>query len=167
MQEKNREISVLKERIIKYLKLKGISKYEFYNTTGISNGILSQKSGISEENILRFISYCKDVNPIWLLTGEGPMLREAEAVQTHGNQPAIASVPKHKATASPECAQCAVKDKIIACLEATIEAQKNTIESQNETIMLLKIDLEACGRSKKSLLPDTLPDEVTAKLKKD
>lgn len=95
------------------------------------------------------------------------MLREAETVQDHGNQPTITSAPKHKAAASPACAQCAIKDKIIVSQETTIEAQKTTIESQKETIMLLKKDLERCGRSKKPPLPDTLPDEVTAKLKKD
>ena len=31
-------------------------------------------NGISEENLLRFLSYYNDVNPIWLLTGEGEIL---------------------------------------------------------------------------------------------
>ena len=35
-----REISILKENILKYLEFKGISKYEFYQKTGVSNGIL-------------------------------------------------------------------------------------------------------------------------------
>lgn len=75
MQKNNREISILKKRILQYLNYKGISKYEFYQKTSISNGVLSQTGGISEENILRFLSYYKDVNPIWLLSGDGEMLR--------------------------------------------------------------------------------------------
>lgn len=69
-----REISILKERILQYLDNKGITKYEFYKNTGISNGILSQKNGLSEENQLRFLSYYTDINPTWLLTGRGEML---------------------------------------------------------------------------------------------
>ena len=70
-----REISIIKQNILQYLDYKGVSKYEFYQKTGVSNGVLSQKSGISEDNILRFLSYYKDVNPEWLLTGDGNMLR--------------------------------------------------------------------------------------------
>lgn len=54
---------------------KNISKYEFYQKTGISNGILSQKNGLSEDNILKFLSYFTDINPEWLLTGKGEMLK--------------------------------------------------------------------------------------------
>lgn len=70
-----REISVLKERILQFLEFKGISKYEFYQKTGASNGILSQKSGLSEENTLRFLSAYPEINAEWLLTGKGEMLK--------------------------------------------------------------------------------------------
>jgi len=69
-----RENSIIKKNILQYLEVKGISKYEFYNKTGVSNGVLTQKSGMSEENTMRFLSYYNDVNPTWLLTGEGNML---------------------------------------------------------------------------------------------
>lgn len=70
-----REISFIKEKILKYLDFKGVSKYEFYQKTGVSNGVLSQKNGLSEDNILKFLSYYTDVNPEWLLTGNGEMLK--------------------------------------------------------------------------------------------
>jgi phage repressor protein C with HTH and peptisase S24 domain len=75
MQKNTREISVLKERILQYLDIKGISKYECYQNTGITNGVLSQKSGISEDNILRFLSYYDDISTDWLLMGKGNMLK--------------------------------------------------------------------------------------------
>lgn len=71
-----REISVLKERILQYIDYKNISKYEFYKITGMSNGILSQSNGFSEENTLKLLSYFPEINPEWLLTGKGSMLRE-------------------------------------------------------------------------------------------
>lgn len=75
MQEKNKDFSILKQRILKVLENKGISKKECYAITGMSDGILSQSNGLSEENLLIFLSSFKDINPIWLLTGEGEMLR--------------------------------------------------------------------------------------------
>ena len=74
MQQNKRDFSVIKRRILQYLELKGITKYAFYRDTGTTNGVLSQPNGISEENLLRFLSYYNDVNPIWLLTGEGEIL---------------------------------------------------------------------------------------------
>ncbi|SHK71580.1 hypothetical protein [Epilithonimonas mollis] len=71
-----REISILKEKILQYIEYKGVTKYEFYKNTGVSNGVLSQKSGLSEENLLRFLSYYKDVNLDWLFSDKGPMLKE-------------------------------------------------------------------------------------------
>ncbi|MFV0311499.1 MAG: helix-turn-helix transcriptional regulator [Dysgonomonas sp.] len=61
---------------MQYLDYKGVSKYECYQNTGITNGVLSQKSGISEDNILKFLSYYSDINTEWLLTGNGSMLKE-------------------------------------------------------------------------------------------
>lgn len=71
MQEK----SLIKKRILQYIDSKGLSKYEFYKKSGITRGILDQNTGISEDNIARFIAYDKKVNPEWLLIGEGPMFK--------------------------------------------------------------------------------------------
>ncbi|MCI2082967.1 MAG: hypothetical protein LKK19_01285 [Bacteroidales bacterium] len=76
-----REISTLKHRILKYLETKGISRYEFYIATGISNGVLSQSNGLSEENLLRFLSAYHDIDLDWLFTGKGEMLRRTAEEQ--------------------------------------------------------------------------------------
>lgn len=70
-----RENSLIKKNILKYLDFKGVTKYEFYQKTGVSNGVLSQKNGFSEENLMRFLSYYTDVDLNWLLTGQGSMLK--------------------------------------------------------------------------------------------
>ena len=81
-----RENSTIKERILQYLDFKGITKYDFYQKTGVSNGVLSQKSGMSEENTLRFLSYYDDVNAEWLLIGIGEMLKTKNVENlTHSN----------------------------------------------------------------------------------
>jgi hypothetical protein len=72
----DRKIAMLKERILQYLDFKGVSKYECYRKTGITNGIFSKKEGLSEDNMLRFLSYYADINLNWLFTGQGEMLRQ-------------------------------------------------------------------------------------------
>jgi hypothetical protein len=70
-----REFSIIKQKILQYLDFKGISKYKFYQETGITNGILSQNNGISEDNLLRFLSVYKDISAEWLMRDEGSMLK--------------------------------------------------------------------------------------------
>lgn len=76
MQEKRQEKSQIKQNILLYLAKKGITAYEFYKSTGVTRGILTQNNGINEENLARFLAYAPDVNPNWLLTGQGPMLKQ-------------------------------------------------------------------------------------------
>jgi hypothetical protein len=75
MQEIRQEKSQIKQKILLYLKEKGISSYDFYKKSGVTRGVLSQSNGISEENLARFLAYSSDVNVDWLLTGTGSMLK--------------------------------------------------------------------------------------------
>lgn len=79
-----REISVLKQRLLVFLDSKGITKAQFYRDTSISNGILSQASGFSEDNIVRILNTYKNLNEHWWLTGEGTM--EREGLQSPANE---------------------------------------------------------------------------------
>ncbi|TSE11281.1 hypothetical protein [Aquimarina algiphila] len=63
-------MSSIKKRMLEYIAAKGITKYKFYKETGITRGVLDSKSGITEDNILKFISYYPDVNLNWLIKGE-------------------------------------------------------------------------------------------------
>lgn len=72
MQEK----SLIKKNILKYLDYKGITKYNFYQTTGITRGILDQNNGMSEENTTRFLVCFPEVSAYWLILDIGPMIRD-------------------------------------------------------------------------------------------
>lgn len=76
MQENKQEKSPIKQRILQYLSEKGISAYEFYKNSGVTRGILTQNNGINEDNIARFLVYASDINPGWLVTGEGGMFKQ-------------------------------------------------------------------------------------------
>ena len=80
-----RENSIVKRNILYFIESQGITKYELYQKTGISNGVLSQKGGMSEDNTIKFLSYYSQVSADWLLTGRGDMLRkdgQQQIVQT-------------------------------------------------------------------------------------
>jgi hypothetical protein len=87
MQEK----SLIKKNILQYLDLKGITKYKFYQNTGITRGVLDQNNGMSEENTTKFLAYYKDVSAEWLIMGTGSMLKD----QT------ISEIKSTKATPDP------------------------------------------------------------------
>lgn len=80
MQEISQQKSQIKRRISIVLKKKNVSDYQFYLSSGVTRGVLSQDNGISEENLMRFLAYCPDVNPSWLLTGDGDMLLRDDTV---------------------------------------------------------------------------------------
>jgi phage repressor protein C with HTH and peptisase S24 domain len=71
MQEK----SIIKQNILKFIDFKGITAYKFYQETGITRGILSQNNGMSEENTTKFLAHYPEVDPEWLLTSKGEMLK--------------------------------------------------------------------------------------------
>lgn len=80
MQENKQEKSLIKQNISLYLAKKGVTPYEFYKISGVTRGVLTQNNGISEENLARFLVYAPDVNPEWLLTGKGEMLKEDNGI---------------------------------------------------------------------------------------
>lgn len=67
------EISPIKKSILKYVDYQNISKYKFYQESGTTRGVLDKSSGITEENIAKFIAYAEYLNIDCLITGNGEM----------------------------------------------------------------------------------------------
>lgn len=69
-------------RFYKYLAEKSLKPTAIEKEIGLSNGYLSaqKKRGadMGEGMMLKVIDYFRDINPLWLLTGEGPMLRDSK-----------------------------------------------------------------------------------------
>lgn len=66
----------MRERIKKYLKVKGVSTYRFAKSVGVSDSYLSSRChGISAKILGRIVSAYPDLNGDWVATGEGTMLR--------------------------------------------------------------------------------------------
>lgn len=67
----------IKERFIKYLKTKSVGQTAFEESSGLSRGTISQKSGLSANSIEKIAFACPDLNLDWLITGNGSMLKPA------------------------------------------------------------------------------------------
>lgn len=132
-----REFSIVKQRILQFLDFKEISKYQFYKFTGITNGILSQTNGISEENLLRFLTTFPEISAEWLLRGEGAMTvgGDAATAETNINNGVNNGHIGHREAhqSAPACASCT----LLEAKEQTIRAQQTTIQSQQRAIELL------------------------------
>ncbi|WP_343613873.1 S24 family peptidase [Flavobacterium sp.] len=64
------------ERVREYLDYKGITKYKFCNDLGFSNKFLDNSSNMGTDKACKILHYYPDINSEWLLTGNGPMLKE-------------------------------------------------------------------------------------------
>jgi phage repressor protein C with HTH and peptisase S24 domain len=77
---------MVSERLGKYLDEKGISYYAFENSLGASRGSISKavKDGksIGSQMLEKILSVYPDVNPAWLLTGQGDMLLDGSDAGT-------------------------------------------------------------------------------------
>jgi len=74
------------ERIVYYLQEKGIAISAFEREVGIGNTTLSKayKTGgaIGTDKLEKILSNCKDLSPLWVVTGEGEMLISTKDVQS-------------------------------------------------------------------------------------
>lgn len=89
--------SPIKQRIIETLENKGVSKYQFYKESGITRGVLDKDSGISEDNIAKFIAHFPDIDTHWLITGE----RKNGTITENEGRFNITLIPQHLSAGFP------------------------------------------------------------------
>ena len=69
-----------RDRILQFVELKRISKNKFYKDTGLSNGFLDKNNHPGADKLEQIIYTYPEINPTWLLTGEGDMLLKKEDI---------------------------------------------------------------------------------------
>lgn len=84
-----------KEKIIKYLNAKGISKNKFYKTTGFSVGFLDSGSSLGVDKLRIIVDNYHDLNANWIVSGHGEMLKDSVPVakRTENNADGIPLIP--------------------------------------------------------------------------
>ena len=87
----------IQERILQVIENKEITPYRFCKDLGLSMGYLDKRGSIGTDKYLKIIEYLPDINPEWLLTGEGNMLKEHNnlpiAVKTYNPDEGIPLIP--------------------------------------------------------------------------
>lgn len=75
-----------KDRLLVFLKYSGLGQTKFEKIVGLSNGYVSKlKSAPSTDKVQMIISKYPNLNPSWLISGEGEMLKSEEAqTETQG-----------------------------------------------------------------------------------
>ncbi len=69
------------ERLREYIDFKGITKYKFYQETGLSNGFLDKNTNVGSDKCEKIIYQYPDISPEWLITGRGSMIRSDQPAQ--------------------------------------------------------------------------------------
>jgi hypothetical protein len=130
MQEK----SLIKKNILQYLEIKGISKYKFYQETGITRGILDQNNGMNEENTAKLLAYYSDISPEWLLTGKEPMLKKQD--DSNINQ----SISGNNNNMAGSNSNITIEKSEISHLKEQLSEYKKELQSKNTQISDLLLE---------------------------
>ena len=76
-----------KERIMQFIDKQGISKAEFERRVGLSNGYVNNfKGNLGAEKLENILLTFPNLNRIWLLTGEGEMLKSDVTLKEKDHQ---------------------------------------------------------------------------------
>lgn len=121
----------IKDRLFLYIEYKGISARRFSTECGFSaNYATNISKGIPEDKMNIISVHFPDLNPSWLMTGEGTMLRVDATASTEEEE--IAKKTDMYKSMMEELARIRKeneeKDKMIAKLNERIDMQDNVIK---------------------------------------
>lgn len=129
----------IKNRILQYIEIENIKKEYFFKKTGISasnfKGI-GLKSDIGGDKIVKILTEFPDINPEWILTGQGTMLRS--------NKACIAESPNERISFYKELLD--VKENKIIELSEKIGALKAKIRDLQNTSNLQSVSTADSGK---------------------
>lgn len=122
------------DRFYEYLAEKSLKPTAIEKVIGLSNGYLSaqkkRSADMGEGMMLKIIDYFRDINPLWLLTGEGPMLR-ADGV------PASSATPSTDTTIPSDAVLLHLMKKIDE-KDAKIDHLQSELRQQSAELATLK-----------------------------
>ena len=166
---------MIKERILQIAKRKGITNREICQKIGLTYGGFTgenKKRPVNSDAIANLLAEYPDVNPRWLLTGQGSMLREQSApeVAPPPSEPAFPgfiekiqdlSVKVGRLEAENEHLRAVIeaKQREIEAKQREIEARQKEIEAQRKEIETRQREIEDKERQIKLMRIDHLKKE--------
>ena len=166
---------MIKERILQIAKRKGITNREICQKIGLTYGGFTgenKKRPVNSDALANLLAEYPDVNPRWLLTGQGSMLREQSApeVAPPPSEPAFPgfiekiqdlSVKVGRLEAENEHLRAVIeaKQREIEAKQREIEARQREIEAQRREIEARQKEIEDKERQIKLMRIDHLKKE--------
>lgn len=141
---KDKIVSNIKDRVVRIAEVKGVNKMDFFNDLGLSYGNfkgVQKQSALSSDALAMILSRHKDINPAWLLIGEGEMLRNVPVTEERAETYLNAELE-------------GVSNAVINAMERVISSQEVTIKSQEKTIVSLEKQLALLEREITQLRKD-------------
>jgi hypothetical protein len=151
---------MIKERIVEILEYKGVVKEDFFAKIGMTSANFrgnAKNTPLNSNAIVNILSEFPDINPDWLLTGKGKMLRTFNDDGIHidhsfagrdiiGKIGGIAKNDKGNGREGKSLQQEIVllqqklnaKEEIIASLQQQINGQSQLLEAKDKIIALLE-----------------------------
>ena len=65
------------KRVLLFLENQGITRYRFAKEIGASRGFLDMSENMGTDKASKILNHYPQLNPEWLITGKGSMLRDA------------------------------------------------------------------------------------------
>ena len=144
-----------KERIILFIKKKGLSQKKFEKAAGLSNGYInSLRRSPTAEKMRSIIDAFPEINPQWLLTGEGEMLNQelskpdVQKPKDEENQPSIDNSAAPDVLNKPKKYDFDVEEEIRQ-LRNEVERLKALLNVKNEEIDFYRATISSALKIKK------------------
>ena len=150
MQDKGQNIAPIKDRILKFINLKGIKKVDFFKKTNISASLFKSdglKSELGGDKIAIILSLYPDLNSNWLLTGNGNMILTVQSDRpvdrpvdrpinenVHLNDETGATTEVFPADGGNGCKNCKKLEGQVFFLQNTIKAKNLAIAEKEDKI---------------------------------
>ena len=145
----------VKERIILFIKKKGLSQKKFEKAAGLSNGYInSLRKSPTAEKMRSIIDAFPEINPQWLLTGEGEMLNQelsktdVQKPKDEENQPSIDNSAAPDVLNKPKKYDFDVEEEIRQ-LRYEVERLKELLQVKNDEIEFYRATISSALKGNK------------------
>jgi hypothetical protein len=147
-----------KEKILQFIKEKGLTNAEFERNSKLSNGYVNNlKGSIGTDKISQIVSYYSDLNLEWLITGKGEMLKPATVTVSGDVNSVIASnvvgeINQHHGSSKITNYNGMSKEDIIATMAKTSEEYTKKLEERFDLLKKLEERNDSLLKENKTLM---------------